>query len=182
MKKRLLKPWQTLAVLTAVGVLAACDPTAPPAPKAAAAAAPHASAAAVGRVAPSLPVSGALHGLRNYVGSYPSDSQVNFLEQGPLADRLRQLLGPQYAVFLHNMRTVGPLQEEGGHLFITGNRPHEGGMEAAAVVLDPQTNALRVWMLHGGRQSEWQDPAATPLDWPQPLRAVQRNAQRHTKS
>ena len=171
MKKRLLKPWQTLAVLTAAGVLAACDPAAPPAPKATAASPTAAVPAA----------RSALYSLQSYVGNYPSDSQVNFLEQGALAQRLKQLLGNQYVVFLTNMRTVGPLQEDVGRWFITGNRPHEGGVESAAVVVDPQQNALRVWMLHEGRQSEYQDPPGAYVAWPAEVRTLQRNAQRHIR-
>lgn len=186
MKKRLLQPWQTICVLTTVAVLAACEPKVT-ATSAAASGQPAASAVAQGPAAPALPqqppaLAPDLQSLDSYVGSYPSEGQINFLEQGALAQRLKALLGGQYRHFLANMRTVGPLQANAaGHWYITGNRPHEGGMEAAAVVIDPQRNTLRVWMLHEGQQTEYQDPAAPTIPWPDDVVTMQRNAQRHTK-
>lgn len=104
--------------------------------------------------------------LKQYVGTYPSDSNVSFLEQGVLAERLKQLLGKDYSTLLANLRTVSPLTEDGGRWFITGSRPHEGGTEAAAVVVDAAKNAVRVWMLHEGKVTEYQDPSHISVPWP----------------
>lgn len=113
--------------------------------------------------------------LKQYVGTYPSDSNVSFLEQGVLADRLKLMLGKEYSTLLSNLRTVSPLTEDAGRWFITGNRPHEGGTEAAAVVVDAGKNAVRVWMLHEGKVSEYQDPNHITVPWPKDVQTMQDN-------
>lgn len=127
-------------------------------------------AAKLGKVAQSDLVA-----LRGYVGSYPHGS-YNFLEQGPLAVRLQRMLGEQYPVLLANLRTVSPLEEEQGRWFISGNRPHEGGAEVAAIVVDAAQNAVRVWLLHDGRQQEFVDPSGAQVPWPQEVQTLLRNA------
>lgn len=199
--QRLLSPWLTAAVLAATGILAACEP-APPAPKASEAAPapstlPAPTTAAVqglggdaamvaqsAEKADSLPShaqptteASPLGALKQYVGTYPSDSNVSFLEQGVLADRLKQLLGKEYATLLSNLRTVSPLSEDAGRWVITGNRPHEGGTEAAAVVVDAAKNAVRVWMLHEGKITEYQDPRHIDIPWPQDVQTMLDNQQ-----
>lgn len=198
---RLLRPWCTLAVLAGAGLLAACDP-APPTPKAtdAAASTPEApsgqAAPATGAVQglggdaaivaqsaekaeslpshaqPSTAQASPLDALKVYVGTYPSDGHVSFLEQGVLADRLKQLLGQDYTTLLANLRTASPLQQDQGRWFITGNRPHEGGMEVAAVVIDAPHNAIRVWMLHEGKVQEWSGPAGVQMPWPEDVQTM----------
>lgn len=113
--------------------------------------------------------------LKQYVGTYPSDSNMSFLEQGVLADRLKLMLGKEYSTLLSNLRTVSPLTEDAGRWFITGNRPHEGGTEAAAVVVDAGKNAVRVWMLHEGKVSEYQDPNHITVPWPKDVQTMQDN-------
>lgn len=190
--KRLLSPWHTLSALAVAGVLSACEPAAPPMPKAAntptaapsGQPAPNAGAvqglsgdaalvAQSAQQAEALPnhaqldtSASPLSALKPYVGTYPSDSNVSFLEQGVLAERLKSLLGKDYPTLLSNLRTVSPLREEGGRWFITGNRPHEGGMEAAVVVVDAAQNGVRVWMLHEGKVSEFADPLSASIPWP----------------
>lgn len=115
--------------------------------------------------------------LQTQVGRYPTDG-ADFLRSGPLADRLRALLGPaNYPVLLENMGVSGPLQRDGRLLYVTGNRPHQGGSEAAAVVLDPAADAVRVWLLTGGEEWEVQDHGVTvPL--PADVRTMVQNARR----
>lgn len=195
--KRLLKPWHTLAVLTAAAGLVACEPSTPPAPKMgsapvanAAPAAPvtdavkdlsadAATVAASADIAAATPISSLqaspLSSLREYVGTYPSDSNVSFLEQGVLAERLKQLMGKDYSTLLANLRTVSPLTADAGRWFITGNRPHEGGTEAAAVVVDAAQNAVRVWMLHEGKSTEYQDPSQVNVPWPVDVQTMLNN-------
>jgi len=111
------------------------------------------------------------------VGQYPYDAD-NYLEQGVLAARLRALLGAEYPVLLANMRTVSPLTAADGLWFITGNRPHEGGVEAAAVVIDPRQNALRVWLLNAGQSQEFIDPPAAQVPWPKDVQTLIQNQRR----
>lgn len=208
--QRLLSPWLAVAVLAAAAALAACEP-APPAPKAgnvssnASATEPSklpepttaavqglggdaATVAQSAAKAESLPShaqpstdASPLGELKQYVGTYPSDSNVSFLEQGVLADRLKHLLGKDYATLLSNLRTVSPLSEDAGRWFITGNRPHEGGTEAAAVVVDAAKNAVRVWMLHEGKTTEYQDPRHIDIPWPQDVQTMQANLKGKSK-
>lgn len=122
-----------------------------------------------------------LGALKAYVGTYPSDGNVSFLEQGVLAQRLKQVLGKDYATLLANLRTVSPLTEDAGRWFITGNRPHAGGTEAAAVVVDPQHNAVRVWMLHEGQVTQYQDPTHVNVPWPADVQTMIHNQQAAAK-
>lgn len=197
MKKVLLSPWHTVCLITVSGVLAACEP-APPAPKAQSAdvseatklpgattdavqglGADAALVAQSAQNADALPRTAApnsdaspLGELRPYVGTHPSDSNMSFLEQGVLAERLKQMLGKDYATLLSNLRAVGPLTEDAGRWFITGNRPHEGGKEAAAVLIDAPQNAIRVWMLHEGKVKEYQDPPKANMPWPSDVQTM----------
>jgi len=86
-------------------------------------------------------------------------------------------MGDDYGVLLTNLGTSGPLVQEGDLLYITGNKPHEGGDEQAAVVVDPAQNALRVWLVHAGQERDWRDPASITLDWPRDVRTMRSNRQ-----
>jgi hypothetical protein len=198
----------TAAALAAAGLLSACEPK-PPAPKAAHAAtvpaapvplttedvsataavilkdktvAPPAGAAPAPATVPAT--AGAplepLSSLADSVGKYLYDGD-NYLEQGVLAARLRALLGERYPVLLANMRTVAPLTAAGGLWFITGNRPHEGGVEAGAVVIDPRANALRVWLLNAGQAEEFIDPPAAVVPWPKDVQTLIENQRRNAQ-
>ncbi len=111
------------------------------------------------------------------VGRYPTDS-VDFLRTGPMAERLKGLLGPvNYPVLLQNMGTSGPLRKEGNLLYITGNRPHQGGSESAAVVLDPARDAMRVWLQTDGEEWDVQD-YGRGVQMPAEVRTMMENARR----
>lgn len=118
-----------------------------------------------------------LASLQPYVGRYPGDG-YNYLREGPLAQRLEQLLGVQYATLLDNLQVSSPLKAEGGQWFITGNRQHQGGMEQAALVVDPRRDALRVWLRTDGEDMEFDSPRGARLPWPEEVRLMQRNPHR----
>jgi len=118
-----------------------------------------------------------LASLADSVGQYPYDGD-NYLEQGVLAARLRALLGEDYPILLANMRTVSPLAAADGLWYVTGNRPHEGGVEAAAVVIDPRQNALRVWLLNAGQSQEFIDPPTAKIPWPRDVQTLIKNQRR----
>lgn len=151
-----------------MALLAGCGGTVPPAPSASSRpAAPVASANAATSWA----------GLQGQVGRYPADG-ADFLRTGPLADRLRELLGStNYPVLLDNMRVSTPLRQEGALLYITGNRPHQGSTEAAAVVIHPAQDAVRVWLLTGGEEWDVQD-VGTPKALPADVATMMENARR----
>lgn len=155
-----------LATLPLV-LLAACGGTAPVAPGAANRPARATPAAAANTWA----------GLQSQVGRYPADGS-DFLRTGPLAERLRGLLGPtNYPVLLDNLGVSSPLRQEGAMLYITGNRPHQGSTEAAAVVVHPASDAVRVWLLTGGEEWDVQDQG-TPKTLPADVARVMENARR----
>ncbi|WP_010457762.1 hypothetical protein [Acidovorax radicis] len=95
--------------------------------------------------------------VQNQVGRRPSDG-VDFLRTGPLAQRLRGLMGEiNYPVLLENLRGSGPLQQDGNLLFIASPPPQADGAEAAAVILNPAVDGVRVWLLTGGEEWDVQD-------------------------
>lgn len=164
--------WRRAVLPTvAAALLAGCGGTAP------VVVAPGAEANRPAAPAASSPAATSWAGLQAQVGRYPTEGN-DYLRTGPLAQRLRGLLGPvNYPVLLDNLGVSGPLRQEGGMLYITGNRPHEGGTEAAAVVIHPAHDAVRVWLLTGGEEWEVQDQG-TPKTLPADVAAVMDNARR----
>ncbi|PWW43555.1 hypothetical protein [Melaminivora alkalimesophila] len=137
---------------------------------------PQAARPAATAAQPSSAGQEALASLRPWLGTYHHDGH-DYLRQGALAARLQALLGPEhYAALLANMQVAGPLSQEGGVWFVTGNRPHQGGSEQAAIAIDPQRDALRVWLRHRGRAQEFTDPQGAVVPWPQDVRTLLQNA------
>ncbi|MBD9393690.1 hypothetical protein [Acidovorax sp. ACV01] len=115
--------------------------------------------------------------LQTQVGNYPVGG-ADFLRAGPLAERLRGLLGPtNYNVLLENLQVSGPLRQDGSMLYITGNRQHEGGTEAAAVVVHAANDTVRLWLLTGGEEWDVQDQG-TPKTLPADVARMMENAAR----
>lgn len=101
--------------------------------------------------------------LRRHLGQYPRD--IYLWGHPLLAQRLHALLGDKHQSFLENMRVQGPLTEENGLLFVTGNRPHQGGVDMAAFIADPVNDKIQVWLSTGGKAetfSEADPPLADP--------------------
>ena len=96
-----------------------------------------------------------LAALRQYLGRNPNEEK--FLEAGPLNSRLKSLLGNRHKAFLTCLQTVGPLSEEKGVLYLVGNKPQSSGTEAAAIVLDPKTDAIFIWMMVKGKTEEFKE-------------------------
>lgn len=115
-----------------------------------------------------------LSSMQSMVGKYRWDG-VDYLKQGVLAERLKALMGEQYDTMLKNLDTVGPLEAESGKLMVFGNRQRMGGEEAAAVLLDPERNGLRVWLLSAGQQTVFTDVAGAEIPWPDSVRTTIEN-------
>ncbi len=101
--------------------------------------------------------------LRLHLGQYPRDTGL--WGHQLLAQRLHTLLGGKYQTFLENMRVQGPLTEENGLLYVTGNKPHQGGVDMAAFLADPVNDKLQIWICTNGVQevfSEAEPPLADP--------------------
>ncbi len=170
-----------LAALPVAGLLSGCGGTAPTLPAAAVSSETSGTSGGWGH-----PAAAAGHAskeanpwpsLQAQLGRYPTDG-TDYLRTGPLAERLRGLLGAtNYPVLLENMAVSSRLRQEGEMLFITGNRVGLGGSEAAAVVIHPATDAVRVWLLTGGEEWDVQDQGA-PKTLPADVATMMENARR----
>lgn len=140
---------RALVVLVALGGVACGRETAeaPPPPVA------EPSAPVVVTLPESFPSE--LAALRPLVGQYPRD--IDLWNREPLAARLRALLGPQLEAFVRNTEVQGPLLEEQGLLYVTGNQQHSGGSDAAALVADLRRDALWIWLLVDGQAHVFRD-------------------------
>lgn len=104
------------------------------------------------------------------LGQYPHSAP--FLQQPGVAARLTRLLGADgYALALQNLEVSGPLDIEGSTYYITGNRQHMGGIEAAAIALDEASNTVRVWLLHQSQAQVFAEPQAS-FAWPRDVRIM----------
>ncbi|WP_426304561.1 hypothetical protein ACN9MJ_17085 [Acidovorax facilis] len=160
-----------LAALALAMLLPGCGGTVPTAPTA-----PRKVVRPVPIVAPATPANPWAN-LQTQVGNYPVGGS-DFLRAGPLAERLQGLLGlANYNLLLDNLQVSGPLRQDGAMLYITGNRPHEGGTEAAAIVVHSATDSVRVWLLTGGEEWDVQDQGA-PKTLPADVATMMENARR----
>ena len=161
-----------VAALVVGGALSGCKPQ-PPTPKAQASSASAPEDAAHVAAPPAAPPQ-SLKDLLELAGSYPGE-RTDYLREGALAQRLRTLMGADYEVLLANLGTSGPLVRAGNQLLITGNKPHDGGNEQAAVLVDPQQNTVQVWLVHEGLEREVHDPGFVLQPWPQDVLTMQAN-------
>jgi len=160
--------WRALAVLLAWAALACGGGSeeAPPAP----AETPPAPAV----VTPPAGYPSPLAPLRELVGQYPRD--VDLWNREPLAGRLRALLGERFATFVENTGVQSPLLEDDGILYVTGNKQHSGGTDAAALVADLRRDAVWVWLLVGGESEAFLD-RDVEVELPADVRIVLENAE-----
>ena len=154
-----------LLALLAASILLACGPSEEP-PPAAEPAAPLV-------VTPPEAYPSELAVLRPLVGQYPRD--IDLWNREPLAARLRALLGPRLETLVANTEVQGPLLEEDGLLYVTGNKQHSGGSDAAAIVADLRRDAIWVWLLADGQAEVFLD-RDVEVDLPADVRIVLENA------
>ncbi len=114
-----------------------------------------------------------LAALRPLVGQYPRD--IDLWNREPLAARLRALLGSQFGDFVQNTEVQGPLLEEEGLLYATGNKESSGGNDAAALVADLRRDALWIWLLVDGEAHVFLD-RDVEVELPADVRIVLENA------
>jgi hypothetical protein len=153
-------------------------PAAAPAPASAPAApaspAPARSDAAAAPPSAEAPAAGGLAGLRVYLDRYPRD--VDLWSREPLAHRLHALLGPRFDAFVTNTQVQGPLKEEEGVFYVTGNKQYSGGTDAAALVIDPGDDVLWVWLMVDGRTEILQERDGVVVPLPADVRVTLQNA------
>lgn len=93
-----------------------------------------------------------------FVGKYPAESGL--LDKSAIAGDLRSLLGEKLAVLRINTETNSPLLRENSVLYMSGNKTHEGGMEAAYLLIDPKARALEVGLWEKGKLSTYKTAGA----------------------
>jgi hypothetical protein len=150
-------------VLGACLVLAACDQSAGK---------PAEKAAEPAQAAPVAIVRADWSSLEGLVGKYPADSKL--FEDSPIVPALKALLGDRFETFKFNTQTSGPLQKD-GVLFVTGNKPHNGGSDQAYLLVDPATQAMEVGLWEAGKLSVFTTPGAT-LTKPKDVQTMLANA------
>ena len=156
----------------AIAALSACQQTPAPPPGPATAAAPAATAQppapdAAQRAPIDWPA------LQNAVGSY--HAQTQFLRQPGINGRLRALLGVQYELVMRDLQVAGPLQQDKGVYYVTGNQAHKGGVEAVAIAMQPASDSVRVWLLHEGREQVLQEQP-NAFAWPAEVQTLIQNS------
>lgn len=87
--------------------------------------------------------------LNTQIGKYPNETKL--LEDSPITADLKTLLGDKFDVLAANMQTQAPLEKDGAVLFTSGNKQHEGGVNAAYLLIDPASKALEVGLWEGGK-------------------------------
>ena len=116
------------------------------------------------KTGPKAEATASLADLRRHLGQYPRD--IYLWGHPLLAERLHALLGDKHQTFLENMRVQGPLTEENGLLFVTGNRPHQGGVDMAAFVADPVNDKIQIWLSTGGEAKTYSEAEPALSDPP----------------
>ena len=117
--------------------------------------------------------------LASSIGKFQSDSDPNgidLLTSGPIADAIRSRLGRKIDLLASNLSAISGLQRQGSLYWVTGNAPHQGGVEQAYVLLDANRRAvqiglwekgkLTVYAPQGGRLPVPQDIARLLMDSP----------------
>ena len=173
------RAWLAAAIGCTLAALSACQQTPAP-PQAAAPVAPTATATAQ-PPAPFVPPAPASANrapidwaaLQNAVGSY--NAQTQFLRQPGINRRLRALLGVQYELVMRDLQVAGPLQQDKGVYYVTGNQAHKGGVEAVAIAMQPASDSVRVWLLHEGREQVLQEQP-NAFAWPAEVQTLIQNS------
>ncbi|MAF63331.1 MAG: hypothetical protein CL680_17970 [Blastomonas sp.] len=92
--------------------------------------------------------------LAGLVGKYPgeySKDNIDIFDRGAVAAALKTLLGPKMAVFQTNLSAVSPLQRAGRYFYLSGNAPHQGGVEQAYLMIDPTRREVQVGLWERGK-------------------------------
>ena len=127
-----------------------------------------------GTADPTISQASELEGLRLYVGKYVYDG-YDYLVEDPLGSRLQALLGARYPTFLAHMKVIGPLKSDAGILYTYGNKPHQGGVDMAAIAIDPGRDAIYVWLMEERKAEEFRE-RGVQVPVPEELKAFIANA------
>lgn len=75
-------------------------------------------------------------------GKYAAD--IGLLQQSPLKNRLKKLLGKEESDFIQRYKVTPPIEVESGILFNEGCKPHNCTVEEAALAVDMKQDLLYV--------------------------------------
>src|SRR3546814_595986 len=114
-------------------------------------------------------------GLRDLIGQYPRD--VNLFGASAITGDLKALLGEKFDVFVQNMDVQGPLTEDNGVLWTSGNKAHQGGVDAAYLLIDPATHQLEAGLWEKGALKTYASPGA-PIAKPADVQTLLAHAER----
>ncbi len=104
--------------------------------------------------------------LANLVGKYPGESSkdnIDIFDKGAVAATLKMLLGPKMAIFQRNLSAVSPLQRAGRYFYLSGNAPHQGGVEQAYLMIDPARREVQVGLWERGKLTVYSPASGTRL-------------------
>lgn len=57
-----------------------------------------------------------------------------------------------------NMQVTGPLIADSNVAYVTGNKPHSGGSEAAIFLAEIESNRIHVWLMVNEIMTEYHEP------------------------
>ena len=104
--------------------------------------------------------------LASLVGKYPgeySKDNIDIFEKGAVAAALKILLGPKMAAFQTNLSAASPLQRAGRYFYLSGNAPHQGGIEQAYLMIDPARREVQVGLWERGKLTVYPPASGTRL-------------------
>jgi uncharacterized membrane protein len=93
--------------------------------------------------------------LNRFAGAYPH--AVGLWKDPVLESRLRVLLGAAMPAFLDTLKVQGPVMKDAGIFYVTGNRPHQGGVDGAVFLADPATDTLCVILFENGARQDFKE-------------------------
>jgi uncharacterized membrane protein len=96
-----------------------------------------------------------LEELNRYTGAYPRTVQL--WRDGAIQKRLEALLGPTMTTFLDNMKVQSPLMKDDGVFYVTGNKPHRGGLDNAFFLADSASDTLAVILFVNGSRRDFRE-------------------------
>jgi putative lipoprotein len=93
--------------------------------------------------------------LARFAGTYETRGPLWKAE--PLKERLASLLDGKLAEFASRFQVGGPLRVENGVYFATGNKQHQGGVDVAAFVADPDSDTINVVIVQNRKREDFKE-------------------------
>lgn len=113
------------------------------------------------------------------VGRYPGSEtkdNIDIFERGAVATALKARLGQKFPVLHANLSVVSPLQRAGRYFYLSGNAPHNGGIEQAYVMIDPVSEDVQVGLWERGRLTVYPPANGIRLAVPPDIRRMLDNS------